>query len=230
MTKCKACARKFDGNADTCPYCGAEVRKSRTAIVVTSVLMLVVLGVAVYVAITRDSAVDSSAAATPPAPPAALAAGMPQAESSSEALGSNTWVYDSDMDPMTGKEKRSATMVSANKLDFKSPYAGDQDVMLALRDTDDGKHEALLIITEGQFVCDADACPVRVRFDDRPPVMFTGSVPDSDSTTALSLHDAEALLKQLNGTKRIRIEATFFGEGTHEIEFDVSSFDRSRLQ
>jgi hypothetical protein len=81
-----------------------------------------------------------------------------------------------------------------------------------------------LSIEWGQFVCGIRSCTLKVRFDTGAIQRFSASEPSDHSTTTLFLNGEGRLISQLRKAKVVRIEATFYQEGSQTLEFNVEGF------
>jgi len=140
------------------------------------------------------------------------------------ASGANaelTWDYEEIVDKMTGKKTKFAFISSDTQVEFKFPYNGKQRMRLALRKS--GTTDVIISITKGQYICPAmEDCLVRVRFDDGKPSVFKVGQPNDHSTTVLFIQNTQRFISQLKKSKKIKIQATFYQEGSVVFEFNTA--------
>jgi hypothetical protein len=123
-----------------------------------------------------------------------------------------------------GRKQSFAQVTSTNTVSFGFPYQGSQHATLTIRKTARWGTEAIFRIERGQFLCGIDECAVNVRFDSGPIRQCSASEPSDHSTTTLFLRNGPSFVAQLRKAKTLRIEATFFQEGSHTLEFNVEGF------
>ena len=138
-----------------------------------------------------------------------------------------TWKYRTNTDEMTSQNIYLASVVSFNTVNFDFPYNGDQRARLTLRDHPRHGTDAILKIEKGQFICSLSECDVLVRFDNDQPITVKASEPESNDSTMLFLDAYDLFIANLTKAKTVKISATFYHEGSHVFEFDVSNFKKS---
>lgn len=138
----------------------------------------------------------------------------------------SAWDYDIRRDPMGGTIAIAAVS-STNTFEFDFPYQGSQHATLVVRKA--GGLDVMLSIEQGQFICML-GCSVLVRFDDGKTVRWRASDTADHSTTTIFLRRESDFVKALSKARVVRIEATFFQEGTRVLEFPVARFDLDQLK
>jgi hypothetical protein len=133
------------------------------------------------------------------------------------------WSYTTDVDTM-GRRQSFANITSTNTLFFDFPYQGSQHGTLVVRKSTHWGTNVMVRIEHGQFLCGIENCAVNVRFDSGPIQQFSASEPGDHSTTALFLNNEARFISQLRKAKVVRVEATFFREGSQALEFKVEGF------
>lgn len=140
------------------------------------------------------------------------------------------WVYQSDVDQMTGKATRYALVRSSNAFALQFPYAGAQHAELTLRQHPRHGHDSIISIERGQLQCDAfDGCKLMVRFDDAAPQRWTFVTSANHATTLLFLRDGRQFARKVARSKRVRVELQFFQSPPVVADFDVAGLDRKRV-
>ena len=138
----------------------------------------------------------------------------------------SAWSYAVRRDPM-GRAVSTAVIESSNTFEFDFPYQGTQHATLMVRN--DSGLDVLLSIEQGQFMC-ALGCSVLVRFDDGDAVRWRADGTADHSTTTIFLRRPSSFVKALSKARVVRIEATFFQEGSQVLEFPVARFDVGRVK
>jgi hypothetical protein len=142
------------------------------------------------------------------------------------AAKESQWSYDHRDDDMAKGVIREASIISSNVLDFSFPYGGPQHARFYLRSHPRFGKNAILRIEKGQLLCPSyDGCSVLVRFDDEQARSFSASGSSDHSTETLFINGYPQFLAKLPKTKRLRVSATVYQEGTPTMDFDVSGFD-----
>jgi hypothetical protein len=145
-------------------------------------------------------------------------------------LGSQ-WEYYQKADPMGRGTLYTAWVESANTVEFKFPYSGEQHGTLMLRTHPRLGKDVIFYIKKGQILCDSyEGCTVLVRFDDESPSKYHADSSNDHSTTTIFIKNYEKFIKKLQNAKRIRIEAGIYQQGSPVFEFDVTGFDQSQYQ
>lgn len=137
------------------------------------------------------------------------------------------WTYDENTDSMSGQIIRTARITSSNAFELQPPYQGQQHAILVLRQSKRLGNSVILQISQGQLICDFRACTVPVRFDDESPTQWPTARPADNDTTTLFLGNYDHFVAKLNHSKYLRIEATFFQNGSAVLEFPTDGFDRA---
>jgi hypothetical protein len=135
------------------------------------------------------------------------------------------WYSDDTPDQM-GRPLSLRGVKSTNQLEFRFPYNGPQRGILWI-----GKRgseaDVMLQIERGQFLC-FDTCAVAVRFDDEPIRRFSARGSFDYSTTQLHIRDQRAFLAALRKSQRVRIEATYFQEGSQMLDFPTIGYESAK--
>ena len=138
------------------------------------------------------------------------------------------WTYERYEDEM-GRKRSLAIPRPTSTLSFDFPYAGEQTPKLMIRKSHMGT-EILLEIERGQFICHVGSgCVVEVRFDDGPVTSYLAGGPSDYSSTLIFIKNAQTFIAKMKMAKAVRIEATFYNQGSKTMSFDVEGFDATRL-
>jgi hypothetical protein len=186
------------------------------------IAVIVVMGCAVILVskwpstTSKDAGSPLVAATAPPAAP------LGSAEPIAGLLPSSRWRYGTYTDAM-GRQRTVAAVKSINSVDFSFPYQGSQHADLTLRRDHNGLN-VILSIDRGQFMCDLSNCPLNVRFDEGPITAYSSGPPADHSTTHVFLNNEAGFVARLQRSKVVRIEASFYQQGSHVFEFPVAEF------
>lgn len=134
------------------------------------------------------------------------------------------WNYRTETDPMGGSIQ-TAVVQSTNEITFSSPYGGPQKGYVHLRVHPRHGRDVMFSIRRGQFMCRLDGCTVLVRFDDGKPERWRAVEPVDHSPEVVFLRDYTRFLRSIRAAKLMRIEATFFHQGSRVFEFNVAGLD-----
>lgn len=131
------------------------------------------------------------------------------------------WAYNEQPDKMGRGVIKTASVTSTNTLSFKFPYSGEQHARLILRKHPAHGNDVMIRVERGQFLAGGDASTLSVRFDESPPVKFSGMAPTDGSSEVVGIVEYDKFVNRLRRANRLRIEATFFQEGNKVLDFDV---------
>ncbi|MBY5438551.1 hypothetical protein [Rhizobium leguminosarum] len=133
------------------------------------------------------------------------------------------WLYEQEIDKMRGSVINYASVRSDNVLDFSFPYDGGSIATLGFRLRDPNQLEAYLMISKGQFTCSGYSYDVvSVKFDQRPLQEFRCNQAADGDTKTIFINDAMGFLRQMQSTSKIIIEASFYQEGSRQLNFSVA--------
>ena len=189
------------------------------------------IGFVVLIAVFGSGCGDMSTSPSPSSPsPSSPSSSSPSASSAPETPTppakpepGSQWDYSTNEDTM-GRKQSFAIVESTNTLTFGFPYEGRQWGMLTIRRSARWGTNVLVRIERGQFLCGIEDCTVNVRFDSGPIQSFSAVEPADHSTTELFLHNEARFISQLRRAKVVRVETTFYQEGSQTLEFNVEGF------
>lgn len=133
------------------------------------------------------------------------------------------WQFQEDVDKMTSKTVKYASIDANEELEFNFPYNGGSIATLNIRKKDGG-NDIYLQVSKGQFNGTFDGGQIRIKFDDEQPKKFSFVAPSDGSADMIFINSEKAIISKLKNTKKIIIETEFFNEGNRQIEFDVAGF------
>ncbi|AVQ80897.1 MULTISPECIES: hypothetical protein [unclassified Variovorax] len=131
------------------------------------------------------------------------------------------WNYDSSTDKMTGKKSASAQTVSDNSLSFGFPYQGVNRGNLIVRQHPQYGLDVLITIDKGQMLCSSYDCKVSIKFDDAPPVKFSGSGPADHSSQTIFIEGAAKFIASAKKAKKILVQFNAYQNGAPVLEFST---------
>lgn len=222
---CKECGGPLSDKADSCPRCGAKVKKMGmfSKIILGFFAFFVICGVIGSLASNNSSnkntANASNASAENAEPAATLQAEVPQEP--------KNWYYDSKKDELHGTTTKFAGTESLNSANFDFPYEGGSKLYLTVRKNHDGA-DVYITISKGQFVCGiVDGCDVAFKFDDGQIMNITMVEPDSHNSDMLFVRldsTEQKIINKLQTSKKLIIAPKFYQHGDVQFKFDVSNY------
>lgn len=139
------------------------------------------------------------------------------------AAASAGWQYDESIDKMSGKATNSASITSDNSLDLAFPYGGRNHAYLTVRKHPQYGLDVILQIQKGQILCSSySGCPIQVKFDDAPPVKFSGTGSADHDSKVVFFKDANRFISQATKAKKILVQANLYQAGAPVLEFSMS--------
>lgn len=134
------------------------------------------------------------------------------------------WEYDASIEKMTGKKNATATITSDNQLSFGFPYAGSNFGFLLVRQHPQYGLDVVVSIGKGQMLCSSyGGCPVKVKFDNAPPVTFSGNGPADHSSTSIFLDNPQRFIAAAKKAKKILVQFNAYQNGAPVLEFSSPS-------
>jgi hypothetical protein len=131
------------------------------------------------------------------------------------------WDYHVTTNEMSDAVWVRASINSENTVNFQFPYEGGSRLSFNLLHLSKNLDTAYICIDNGQFVPDS----VIIRFDDAPAIILQSSPPSDGSTDQLSLSDFERHIPELRNASVMKIQPTFYSEGSRIFTFDVSGLE-----
>ena len=145
-------------------------------------------------------------------------------ELKSSPVSESQWVYENDVDKMTGKANKYATLFADNTLSFKFPYEGVNHCKLLVRNQGSG-NEVILQIDKGQFMPNyMNNEVVNLRFDKSAAYSVGYQNTNDGSSTAIFLNSANSIVNKLKKSEKLLVKVTFYNEGSNILEFNTKSF------
>lgn len=137
------------------------------------------------------------------------------------------WDYSEHEDGMGRGTEKLAKVVSTNTVTFSFPYAGEQHAVLYLQKSPKNGKDAILQIERGQFTSSFVQNFVTVRFDKGELQKFVVGDSADGSSNLLFIRHYDQFVSQLRKAKTVKIEASFFREGSQVLEFDVHGLHKN---
>ena len=211
LKPCKECGSQVSDKAESCPQCGAKVKKDVPRWVVW--LVLICIGLAIIGSCQPSSTSKSSASSN-----------------SNSGLASepkSNWVSNSSTDEMRGTKSQTTYTSSVNKVNFEFPYSGGSNLNLMVRNNASQK-DVIITISKGQFLCGMiDGCEVNFKFDNNPVQSITMVESDSHDSDILFIKypkTANSVIQKLKNSQKLIIEPKFYQEGSKQFTFELSGF------
>lgn len=130
------------------------------------------------------------------------------------------WQYQDSADQMTSKRTSFARLESNNSLDLDFPYKGRNHGTLTVRQHPRYGQNVIFEIDQGQIMCSHyRGCSVIVRFDDQPPVTFSGTEPADNSPTAIFINNGGRFISAASKARKILVQVGLFHNGSQVLEF-----------
>ncbi len=134
------------------------------------------------------------------------------------------WNYSEDEDKMSGEKRFFASTRSTNKIDFEFPYNGGSTFKLNVRNMGKGD-EVLMMVSKGQFMPSImDSEKVRIRFDEESPLSISYNSAADGSGDVIFFNSSKKIINKLKTSKKVMVEAPFFGAGRQIVYFNVEGF------
>lgn len=140
------------------------------------------------------------------------------------------WLYEKEVDKMTGNTVAFAATHAVDSLDLAAPYKGTNIPRLVVRKFKNKGPEVIFGIEKGQLMCRSySPCRIDVRFDDGNLVTFQGEGAADQSSTMTFIQNPKKFIALASKAKRIYLRLAIYNNGNPIIEFsspaalDVSS-------
>jgi len=212
LKSCKECGNQVSDKAESCPQCGAKVKKEVPKWIVWVVFVLVFVGIIGSCQISSNK--DSSEPSVKP-------------NNSQVSEPKSNWMSNSSTDEMRGTKSQTTYTSSVNKVNFEFPYSGGSNLNLMVRNNA-GQKDVIITISKGQFLCGMiDGCEVNFKFDNNPVQSITMVESDSHDSDILFIKypkTANSVIQKLKASQKLIIEPKFYQEGSKQFTFELSGF------
>lgn len=218
---CKECGAPVSDKADSCPQCGAKIKRTSlfVKIILGFIIFTIVMGVIGSFA-QEDNNQHKGEAEKP-------TSNNQGASTPIENLEPKNWTYETSPDELHNKDTKFAITESVNQAYFDFPYNGGSNLMLSIRKNHAGT-DAYITISKGQFVCGASSgCDVAFKFDNGEIMNVTMVGPDSYASDVLFVKldsTEEKIINKIKASKKLIIAPNFYQHGTVQFTFDVSKY------
>jgi hypothetical protein len=129
------------------------------------------------------------------------------------------WTYLDTRDEMRNTSTRTACLDAIAPLHFREPYEGDTTARVCFRQSPQDGLDVIVHVQRGQFDCGM-GCTLQVKFDDGPVRPFRAEGEGGGEATSIFVQDKSRFLASMRTAHRVVIEASFYRDGTRQIEFD----------
>lgn len=134
------------------------------------------------------------------------------------------WKYSEELDQMTSKATKHATLASTNSLSLGFPYRGENYGVLQIRQHPKYGLDVIVSVQKGQVLCRSyDGCSVSVRFDDQAPVVFSGVGPADHGSTSVFLRPELRFISLAKKAKRVLVQLSFYQSGEQVLSFETGT-------
>lgn len=153
-----------------------------------------------------------------------------QQEMLAAAEAKGEWAYRSYTDDATGKQAKTASLISKNSMNFDFPYNGTQYGNFTVRNHPRYGVDAFLTIQKGQLLCSSYNSPnVLIRFDNGAASSYSCNSPADYSRETVFIEDVGRLESRMKTAKKMYVTVNVYGEGSRTWEFNVKNYDSSRV-
>ncbi|MCY1292229.1 hypothetical protein D9M69_355740 [compost metagenome] len=217
LVKCKECGNQVSTKANSCPACGAKIKK-RVGVIGWLFVIFFVLPFAWSIG-TQMSKNDPAKSEG--------GSGIATAQKPTAAPGEpvKKWIKTELKDAMTDEKTVVASTESKNATQFEFPYqkAGGSRLSLSFRRSGND-FDAYLRIDRGQMQCHYSACGFSLRIGDGPVQKWTGLPTTTHDRDMMFVRDAKQLETIVKSGKPFRIGIEFFQAGERVFEFDPAGY------
>ena len=131
--------------------------------------------------------------------------------------------YSENTDRIT-KSTSAASIASDNSLQFGFPYKGDNYGRITVRQHLKYGLDVMIATVYGQILCNSySACPVEIRFDDKPAMRFSGNGPADNSSDTVFSSNALLFISAAKKAKRILVSRNIYKSGAPLLEFSTAA-------
>lgn len=218
---CPKCKSEIHPQASICPHCRTKLKMSIFGKIFAGFFVLVV-----FITI-KNFVLRNTMKASGPEVKSSVEPKVTDAEVARLlAIKPFSWRYSSSSDSMSGKELKTATIISKNSHELKFPYNGGTSGRVMIRKHPRLGTSILFYVNKGYIQCTSyDGCNVTIKFDDAPPISVKAYSPADNDNTTLFLNGYKNLLKSLKKASVTRIEAPFYQEGLRMFEFETANLN-----
>jgi len=130
------------------------------------------------------------------------------------------WNYSEQANEMDDNTTYFAQVEANDLLDFDFPYNGGVTASIVIRNKN-GKKDAMIQISKGQFMTKIDDNTIRVKFDNNKPITYSYSEPSDNSTTTIFISSASSFISKLKKAEQTIIECEFYSNGVRAMKFET---------
>lgn len=231
LINCKNCGSSLIKNTDTCPGCGAKVKRKSVLTWIAAIFIGFIVLSAVMAGMSGEVSENDTASEEVPRPTDQVASSSLVGNTNTEVVSeteviTSSWDYDESIDEMRGTTTYTAISMSENNVYLESPYSGGTNLGIIIRHSDELGNEVLVVTNNGQLWCEYSNCIMTVKFDDKSIEQYSISRAAGGSSEAMFLDGSEdEFINQLKKSKKTMIEIGFFNNGNQQFKFDVSDLE-----
>lgn len=146
------------------------------------------------------------------------------------AIDVTHWQYHAITGEMDDAVSPTAIISSKNTVEFKFPYAGEQRARIMIAYKADKGYAMLFAVDRGQILCaPAGPCPITLRIDGGKQFAVEAERPNDQSSNDVVIRNSDDLASKIFAASNIKVQATFFQNGSPVFDFDVSGFDQYKF-
>jgi hypothetical protein len=224
LTKCKECGNQISQKAESCPNCGAPVKRQSIgcASAIGVILLLVFAGSMLRESLAPSPSTKESSAPTKSNP---ITEAPTKTEISQPKEPKSDWYYDSRIDKMSEKKTSYAILTSEDSTYFDFPYkrTGGSYLSIVFRKGPDG-FDAYLKIDEGQMLCSYSDCKFRLKIGDQEPQTWTGLRSTTHNSDLMFIRDARQFEKIVKSGNPLKIGINFHRAGERVFTFKTEAY------
>lgn len=227
LINCKDCGSFIIKNADSCPSCGAKVKR----ISALTWIAIVFIGLMVFAAVMASMSDNPNLDAASNNSIAEIDNNIAETDDSqsnevAEVQAVPDWMYSESVDEMRGTTTYTAITTSRNNVHLSSPYSGGTDLSLVIRHSDELDNEVLIVTNNGQLWCEYRNCSMAVKFDDKNVEQYPMSRAVGGSSKAMFLDGSEdVFINKLKESKITMLEIGFYSNGDQQFTLDTADLD-----
>lgn len=232
LVQCKDCGNQISKNADSCPNCGAKVKRT-SVLTWIAIIFIGMIVISAMSSIMSDEDVISpdaniSSAEEPVVTAGADETSLPVTSEPEVQETASNWEYEESTDEMRGSASYFATIGSVNNIRLEFPYTGGTSLFLIIRNMPENGNEVLISTDNGQLWCEYSNCYMSAKFDDGEVKRYPLARAAAGSSETMFLDGSiEQFINDLKQSKTAMIEIGFFNYGNQQFRFDTNGLEWS---
>lgn len=132
------------------------------------------------------------------------------------------WSTDESQDKMTGKVRKTASVLSSDSLSLGFPYQGSNHGVLGVRRHPQFGLDVYLRIDKGQILCSSyRGCKVLVKFDAAAPVSFEGAESADHDSSIVFIENPNKFIGLARKAQSITVQIGLYQNGMQTLTFNT---------